>query len=328
MKGLGEALERYCAGIYRESEFETGQPADFGSAVAPDQFVLPDDWTDPGPNESIPWVEGVNLHTDERTHLPAEFVQFPPPEPHYKPSITTGLGLGNSTVEALLSGLYETIERDATMLSWYSSFEPLGLRVESEDFETLEKRARAEGLSVTPLLVTQDVDVPVVAVAVHRDGEWPKFAVGSDADLNPDTAATSALAEALQNWMELRSMGHEDAADADGAIGEYADFPETAQEFVAVETEIPSASVGPDDVSGESELDTVLDKLDASNLDAYAARLTPRDVETVGFEGVRVLLPDAQPLFTGEPFFGERAKTIPTELGFECRLGREPHPYP
>ncbi|WP_158056215.1 YcaO-like family protein [Halorussus halophilus] len=336
MKALGEALERYSAGVYRDDDFESGRPADFqsggpadfDSVVAPDRFVRPEDWPEPDPTESIRWVEGSDLHTDERTLLPAEFVQFPPPETRYKPSITTGLGLGNSSVEALLSGLYETIERDATMLSWYSSFDPLGLRVESDAFETLEKRARAEELSVTPLLVTQDVDVPVVAVAVHRENSWPQFAVGSDADLDPDAAATSALAEALQNWMELRSMGREDAADADGAIGEYADFPETAREFVAVETEIPSASVGADDASGEAELDAVLDRVADADLDVYAARLTPRDVEAVGFEAVRVLAPEAQPLFTGDSFFGERARTVPGELGFEFRPEREPHPYP
>jgi ribosomal protein S12 methylthiotransferase accessory factor len=337
MKALGEALERYSAGVYRESDFRVARPNDLDSsdanevasgataAVAPDEFVRPEGWPDVAGDEKLSWVEGENLQTGDPVHLPAEFVHFPPPKARYKPSITTGLGLGNSTVEALLSGCYEVIERDATMLAWYSTFEPLGLAVESERFETLRRRARAEGLEVTPLLVTQDVDVPVVAVAVHRDGEWPKFAVGSDADLDPDAAATSALAEALQNWMELRSMSPDEAAEADGAIGRYADFPESAREFVAPETTVPSASVGPADAP---EGDAVLDRLADADLSAYAARLTPRDVEQLGFEAVRVLAPEAQPLFTSESYFGERAREVPAELGFEFRPDRDHHPYP
>ncbi|WP_135852862.1 YcaO-like family protein [Halorussus salinus] len=339
MKALGEALERYAAGVYREEGFRTARTGDLDAAdsdgdgsdsvVAPTQFVRPEEWTGTDADTELSWVEGRNLHSDEQVHLPAEFVHFPPPEVRHKPSITTGLGLGSSTVEALLAGCYETIERDATMLSWYSTFDPLELAVEDERFDALRARAHAEDLEVTPLLVTQDVDVPVVAVAVHREGEWPRFAVGSDADLDPEEAATSALAEALQNWMELRSMGEDDAADADGAIGRYADFPATAREFVASETAIPAASVGPaDPPTGEAELDALLERLADADLSAYAARLTTRDVERLGFEAVRVLVPAAQPLFTGEAFFGERSREVPPELGFEFRPDRDLHPYP
>jgi ribosomal protein S12 methylthiotransferase accessory factor len=65
-----------------------------------------------------------------------------------------------------------------------------------------------------------------------------------------------------------------------------------------------------------------------AGLDAYAARTTTRDVEGLGFEAVRVLIPEAQPLFTGQPFFTERAESVPRELGFDPRLEREYHPYP
>ncbi|UPW00613.1 YcaO-like family protein [Halorussus gelatinilyticus] len=332
MKALGEALERYAAGVYREAGFRTARAADFDAAdsvVPPAEFVRPEGWSDASADDELAWVEGRNLHRGEAVHLPAEFVHFPPPEVRHKPSITTGLGLGSSTVEALLAGLYEVIERDATMLSWYSTFDPLELAVEDERFDALRSRARAENLEVTPLLVTQDADVPVVAVAVHREGAWPRFAVGSDADLDPEAAATAALAEALQNWMELRSMGEDDAADADGAIGRYADFPDTAREFVAADTSIPAASVGPADPPvGEAELHALLGRLADADLSAYAARLTTRDVERLGFEAVRVLVPAAQPLFTGESFFGERSREVPPELGFEFRPDRDLHPYP
>ena len=72
----------------------------------------------------------------------------------------------------------------------------------------------------------------------------------------------------------------------------------------------------------------MLARLEDVGLEAFAARLTPPDVEALGFEVVRVLVPGAQPLFTGEPFFGERARTVPGTLGFRPLLDRGPHPYP
>ncbi|WP_253738625.1 YcaO-like family protein [Halohasta salina] len=328
MKALGEALERYAAGVYRRGDLDGGSVRTRSRPVPPSRFVRPDDAETPDPEQRIEWVDGVDLRTEERVSLPAEFVQFPPPTRRYRPPITTGLGLGNSTVEATLSGLYEVIERDATMLAWYSTFEPLGLAVDDPAVDELRKRARAESLSVTPLLVTQDVDVPVVAVAVHRDGEWPRFAVGSAADLDPNAAVRSALAEALQNWMELRALGPEAAADESGAIGEYADFPDVAREFVDAADRIPASSLGKPSLTGREELEAVVDRVDDVGLASYAARLTTRDVEGLGFEAIRVVIPAAQPLFTGDPYFGERAESVPQSLGFEPRLDRPFHPYP
>jgi ribosomal protein S12 methylthiotransferase accessory factor len=324
MKALGEGMERYCAGVYRRSELVRGLPDDVASPVPPSAFVCREE---PEVTAPLYWVEGKRLAAGETVHLPAAFVLHPPPTERFRPPLTTGLGLGNGGVGALLAGLYEVVERDATILSWYSTADPLELAVEDEVVGTLRNRARSEGLEVTLLLVTQDVDVPVVAAAVHR-GEWPRFALGSGANLDAAAAARSALAEALQNWTELRGMGPEGAREESGAIGRYADLPSAAADFIDADAAVPAASVSSPELSGEVELEAVLDRLDDAGLEAYAARLTTRDVAALGFEAVRVLVPSAQPLFLGEAYFGERARTVPEGLGFEARLGRGHHPFP
>lgn len=328
MKAIGEGLERYAAGTYREAEFERAAIEDLEDAVSPEWIVAPATYEEPESDTELPWVPGVDLQSGDSASLPAELVQYPPPEKRFKPAITTGLGLGSSTVEATLSGLYETIERDATMLAWYSTFEPMSLSVDDDQFDELRKRARAESLTVSPILVTVDVDVPVVAVAVHRDGEWPRFAAGSAANLDPVAAARSALAEALQNWTELRGMGPDAAAEQGGAIGHHASLPEETRTFFDVDGAIPVESLGRPELSGEDELDELVDAITAVGLDAYAARTTTRDLEAVGFEAVRAIVPGAQPLFTGDPFFGDRAERVPQSMGFEPRLDREYHPFP
>lgn len=325
MKALGEAMERYCAGVYRTAAFDRGPPEDIDDAVPPSAFVCREE---PDLSTPIEWVPGKRLTDGAERALPAEFVHYPPPEGRYHPPVTTGLGLGNSTVEALLSGLYEVIERDAMMLSWYSSFEPLGLAIEGGDYETMADRTESEGYSVQALLLTQDVDVPVVAAAVTGD-EWPQLALGTAANLDTRVAAENALAEALQNWTELRGMGPDEASEAAGAIGRYGADPGPAADFVDPETTVPVQSVGPETVpAGEAELDAVLDRLGDAGLEPYGASLTTRDVAELGFEAVRAVVPAAQPLTFGEMYFGERAETVPGELGFAARTDRDHHPFP
>jgi ribosomal protein S12 methylthiotransferase accessory factor len=336
MKALGEAYERYCAGIYRTAEFKRVAAGDLADAVPPSSFVRPDDWTgsgdariDEGGDRAVrPWVRGTDLVAEQPVSLPAELVHYPPPERTIRPSVTTGLGLGNSAVEATLSGLSEVLERDATTIAWYSTYDPLGLDVADEGFQRLAARAAAEGLDATALLLTQDVDVPVVAVAVTRE-EWPKLALGTAAHLDAGRAARNALAEAIQNWVELDGMGRADAAAASGAIGRSADRPTVVEEFVSPDQRVPADSVGPVSVpDGGDHLDAVLDRVAEAGLSAYAARTTTRDVQQLGFEAVRVVVPGAQPLFFGDAYFGERAGTVPADMGFEAAMDRDHHPYP
>lgn len=328
VKALGEALERYCAGVYRTDAFVTAPERALSDAVSPDAFVLGPQATPPDTTEAMQWVRGTALRNGSEVHLPAERVVFPPPSRRLGAPITTGLGLGSSTVEAILSGLTEVIERDATMCSWYSTFDPVGLTADDAGVSDLSRRARGEDLSVTLTLLTQDIDVPVVSAAVSRKA-WPRFAAGSAADLDADTAARNALGEALQNWMELRALGPEQADEAGQAVAAYANDPSRVSELIDQEPVLAASDVGPENPpTSEAALGYLLEQIESAGLSAYGARLTTRDVHTLGFEAVRVLVPGAQPLFVDEPCFGDRVTTVPPSLGYEPALDRGFHPYP
>ncbi|MDS0283288.1 YcaO-like family protein [Haloarcula onubensis] len=326
MKALGESYERYAAGVYRTDDLPLGTASDVADALEPERFVRPDDG---GVDEVLQWLPAEHLSSGAEVDVPAETVLYPPPSQAVRPPVTTGLGLGSTETEALLSGLYEVVERDAAMLAWYSTYDPLEVAVEREPYDVLRRRARSEGLTATAVVLTQDVDVPVVAVALRGD-EWPEFALGSAAGLDPADAAAGAIEEALQNWLELRGMGREGAGEAAGAIGHYAGRPSEAASLVDAETAVPASSIGPDSVPEDpaAELDMLVDRVTDAGLDPYATRLTTRDLEQLGFEAVRVLCPSAQPLFFDAAYFGERAERVPDELGFEPRLGRAHHPFP
>jgi len=104
---------------------------------------------------------------------------------------------------------------------------------------------------------------------------------------------------------------------------------ERAIELLDYSQTIPAAAVGPEEgYEGETELDHLLDRVTEVGMTPYAARTTTRDIESIGFEGVRVLVPEAQPLFLSDAYFGERARRIPESLGFEPALDRQHHPFP
>lgn len=326
MKAVGESLERYAAGTYRSDEFERFHPDDRDDVLDPATCVRPSDAE--AIDEPIDWVPGRSLLKGEHIWVPAELAVFPPPMRRIKPAITTGLALGNSSLEAIVSGLTEVLERDATMLAWYSTFEPIGVDVDDDEFETLLRRVLIDELTVSTVLLTQDIDLPVVAAAVHRDGPFPSFAMGSAANVDPVRAATGAVREAIQNWTELDAMGPDRAAREEPRIARYAETPDVARSFVTPTTSVDVAALGSDPDSPEGALELLLDRCREANLSPIVVHTTPRDLAQIGFYAVRVIIPEAQPLFTGTAYFGTRAETVPGELGFEPKLDADPHPFP
>lgn len=336
MRALGEGLERYCAGMYRLESL----PSDKSDSYVP-LSELPTAHEDA---EAIGrWWPGIDLLTDEAVHLPVEAVTFPPPDSADIDAITTGLGLGATRTDAILAGLTEVLERDACMLGWYSTFEPLELSVDTESYRTLVRRLAGEGLATTSIVVTQDIDIPVVTSIVHRrdsDGQpvletpftdpddWPAFAVGSAAAIEPAVAAERSLAEATQNWVELREMGPEEAAE-EGAIGDFASFPRQARLVLETGPTVDARDIAPETGdSPETALEYIREQLRETGLSAYVARTTTRDVAALGFEAVRVIVPDTQPLVHRRAHFTDRLRQVPRSLGFQPRLDQGDHPYP
>ncbi|AWB27620.1 YcaO-like family protein [Halococcoides cellulosivorans] len=307
MAALGEAYERYAAATVTPED----RRAVPDERVDPAAFVAPSD-PDAG------WLSGRRLSDDARVAVPADRVVYPAPADSR--GTTTGLALGDDRPDAIRRGLLEVIERDAAMLFWYSSADPLGLDIDDERFDRLVGRVTSD-CRVTTLLVTQDVDVPVVAVALHRE-KWPAFSIATAAALDPVAAAQDALREAVQNWMELRRIGRSEAA---GGHVPYADRPPAVEDLLDPDRSVPAAGLG---VDTDAPVESLVDRLADVDLDAYAVDLTPPDVATMGLAAARAIVPGAQPWAESDVPFGERAREVPVSMGFEPRLDRDRHPFP
>jgi Uncharacterized conserved protein len=317
MRALGEALERYAASIYDPHALEQAPPGAIEPAVSLSQVVRPSSAIPP----SLPWVSGLDLLTRAAIAVPAGLVYHPPPGPTVRPPITTGLALARSRPSAIYKGLLEVLERDALMRMWYGDAPAHRVTLATDQIDAVRARLRAVELTVACWALPTDLGVPVCVAAVHRSSGYPHCAFGSAAAATPTAAAEHAVIEATQNWMELDAMGPEKTAATYDGVAQYAAAPEAA--FDALPG--PDEAVGLESIiaPGPADLESLIEQIAAHELDAVAVSVTTADLRVLGFEVVRAIIPTAQPLFLGEPYFGDRVSADASAIHT-----RRPHPFP
>ncbi|WP_276299187.1 YcaO-like family protein [Halorussus lipolyticus] len=345
---LGEFAERYCLHWPREEALtegshdemaDRGEVPDFEYLTAYGQDDLgPDDpeWLAPLSRETtLPWVAGTNLLTGEESYVPAELVWNRAGKlteyPRAVVGTSNGAAAGPTLESALLSGLYEVVERDAFVTTWCEQTPPP--RVDPDAVpELADRRDRllpGDHRSLSVFEYDGTVDVPTYGAAIVDDRErFPKFAIGGSADFNPIAAATDAMVEAAQAFPYLEHVRAEYDLDAidPTSIWNFTENtllyarPENFDRvsfFVAgEETTLPEAQ------RVEDELATCLDRLDAAGCTPVAVEVTTPDVREVGIRAVRVVVPELVPF--------PPSSLPPTEHPqlADVDVPEMPHPYP
>lgn len=173
------------------------------------------------------WVLGWDLMEQEEVFAPLHLVRLSfqrdlPGETESFQCTSNGLSAGNSFVEALCSGLYECIERDAvTCWELYNRSRGISLpgrRVPRKIManpllEELLEACDREEVEVLMLDCTVDTLVPTYACYI-RDERYPEYGVyqGRGTHLNPKIAMMRALTEAAQGRCVFLFGGHDGAS--------------------------------------------------------------------------------------------------------------------
>lgn len=187
--------------------------------------------------KAIPWIEGRELPTGEPVLVPFELVHtdFRFPRPPTSGAFTVdgnGLASGNHPLEAIVHGLCEVIERDATTL-WFERDGPSNTRVDPATVddagcrELLDRYAAAD-VDVAIWDATTDVGVAsFVCQIADLPGRRQRQGSGAHGmGCHPDRtiALFRALAEAAQCRLTWISGARDDArADEYDASDEAAD---------------------------------------------------------------------------------------------------------
>lgn len=167
-------------------------------------------------SEAMPWVEGFDLLRHAPAWIPADLITLDPAGKGEKPSrywqTSDGLASGNVLLEAVVHGLLERIERDATTLWNLRSdadvlqrcVDPASL--EDEAVLDLAERIDEAGFQLRLFDITSDIGVPVyfstiAPIPTGREDLWKHFDLssGMGAHPSPARAAIRAITEAAQS---------------------------------------------------------------------------------------------------------------------------------
>jgi len=226
---IGEAVERYCGNHMGQNELCWASYDELTArgehAVDPDSLVLYSDATYDSPGcpfvrftHSLPvrWVRGRSLTHDRPVWLPVTlvFVNWLAAEGSDHPLTNymnfSGVAAGTSLEHALVSGIEELVERDATMI-WWMNGHPLPSVALSPDLAAVVAGTPAEaGQRAWLIHLDNEFDIPVMAgLAEHgRDGY---FTIGFAARPDPAEAARKAWTEAFTLQEGSRDLDRPDS---------------------------------------------------------------------------------------------------------------------
>lgn len=152
------------------------------------------------------WCWGYSTRRGEPVLVPSQLVYYWLPEDKQRPvnrflyDSSSGCAMGASIEEAMLHGIYEIVERDAYLTSWFARLSPRQIdlaTLSDPEAVALVARARAEGFEVHLFDMRLDIDIPAVwGMIVDRrpDAEVASYCA-SAAHGDWDRAVFSALVE-------------------------------------------------------------------------------------------------------------------------------------
>ncbi|WP_432146598.1 YcaO-like family protein [Streptomyces sp. bgisy084] len=354
---IAEALERYCALVWRPEQIITATAEELGHeavdlaelpqlserelAMAGQTLVPPD------PAAPRRWVRGIRLRDAKLTWLPAMYVWLCLHAESRAETITHGISTGcaghTDARTALVKGLCEAVERDAVALVW---LQMLSLpRLDCTDAapelrELLERHEEHPGIRMHLFDATTDIGLPTVyAVRVAQHSTCTHTVVAASTEFDPTRAAVKAIRETISCRLAFEMLPEDSSDVADfqsaSAGGQYMAHASRAHAFdfllnsphsrpIAHLPRIPAADPA-------QQLAAVLDRLEAAGFDAYAVDLTTDEAREAGVTVVRTLVPGLQPLsfvqrsrYLGHP----RLYDAPRRMGFPVRSEGDINPWP
>lgn len=369
---VGELLEGYCAASMKAESTVFGTYRELSrnhELLEPERFALFSDrqYESPGfpfhrftEDTPLSWVWGRSLVRRRPVLLPASRVYMPcplrPGEENIGPIISTGLGAGTSLERAILSGLYECLERDAFTLFWMNDLpvRRIALRGETPTGRVFRERLAVPGYEYRAYDITLDLGVPTTyAVLTCQTWRGPVHLVGAASRLDGNQATLKALLEAVQGrpyvlWQLEQHSGWRPTAD----FSNVTDFSFSCMLYTVAEELTPHLLEVDQRVTSELALEELprwegtnpaaalaelVHRLEARGYELVVVDLTTPELESLGLKVVRVVTPELQPLHGNHrwPFLGgKRLHEVPLQLGYrherasEEQLGRYPHPFP
>lgn len=374
MTAILEGLERYC-GIeprgkrtmirdsYRNVKDYALDPKKIG-VHSTEQYEQPDFPFKPfNPDKPIHWVWGYSF-LQERSILIPELLAYYSLGcgEGFVYETSNGCALGGSLEEAILYGIFEVVERDSFLLTWYAEL-PLPrldpYSAEDEELRLMIDRARAAGgYDIYLYNATMEHGIPSVwALAKNRKKKGLNMICAAGAHLDPIRAAKSAVHElagmmlTLDEKFEGNQMKWEKMFLDSSLVQQMDDHgmlfglkqTEERLHFLLDESrplrtfaEEFTNIVNHSDLT--DDLEDILQRFRQLNLEVVVVNQTTPELKRNDLHCVKVLVPGMLPMTFGHHLTRvtglERVLQVPMDLGYVNealtidRLNPHPHPFP
>lgn len=358
---VGETVERYASVFYDLNEATFSSYKNLNQkAIHPSEFAIfhPKQFEQANFNRvpftedtEVHWMPTVDLTNGETVLCPGAFIYLPwfaDPEP-ITLTASSGLAAHTNVHKAMLTGIYELIERDSFMITWMQRILPPKL--------VISKAVRGFLNEVFPAHyewhffdMTYDLEVPTVLGICVGETDFGQFIAAG-------AATRATLGEALQktaieigqgvgyyrhllgekkDWMpsddfseildfEMHSIFYTKRKDLRHVFDPYLnakaekhfDFNERSS------------------LSDQDQLKSIFQTFKDKGYNVLFKDITTPDVRQLGFYSIRMFAPQLIPLSGAYPYYfngGKRLYEVPKTMGYKSydydNLNPYPHPFP
>ncbi|MFJ8511669.1 YcaO-like family protein [Lysinibacillus xylanilyticus] len=356
---IGESIERLAAGVFKpKTKLCTWEELD-KEGVHPDKFILFSDDQYKTKNfpynkfseiSKINWVKSINLSEGKEEYVPLSLVKLPYKcselEERISPSISTGLALGQSEEEAILSGIFETIERDAFTISWFLKLQPnRKLKIEDYIHNFSDKCSRNYRVNVYDISLENLFNT--VLVTIH-DSITNNFMIGAATRFTLEEAVKKAFLEAAQGItyveMLVRKYKNDELIENFNKINSfqkhaafYSIYPHLRdtvgylldENYTFQERNDSSFEINSKALSHKDRLDIAIQALKENGFNINYVDLTTGEISNLGVNAAKIIIPGLQSLHGTHAFRYLNQKRLKKfGLKNEKDINIYPHPFP
>ena len=358
---IGETLERYAPTFYNPSEGIVSSYKDLNKpAINPSECALynpvqlESDRISAVPfNEDtvLTWFETLDLTTGENVWMPGQMIYMPfSLDPHYITANTsTGLAAHTNYYKAILTGLYEVIERDSFVITWAQNIVPQKIIISDEIQSYLSKHFPVK-YEWHFFDITYDLEVPSIFGICFGEADFGKFvAVGTSTRSTFGGALQKVIQEIAQaipyfryllgekkDWIPNDDFYFIQDFEAHSIL--YLKRPDLLSVFDKWRLAKPEKSIELYEQESRSDKEiirNILQVFKSKNYPVLFKDITTVDIRQLGFFSIKIYVPQLIPLSGTYPLYyygGNRLFSVPEKMGYTSNdyqnLNTYPHPFP
>jgi len=374
LAGILEGLERYCGvtprgkrtivrGSYTHLKATALDPSTVG-LHAEEQYEQPDYlFTKYDPDSPMEWVWGYSLIEKRPILVPNRLAYYSLGDGEgFVYETSNGCAVGGSLEEAILHGIFEVVERDSFLLTWYARLQVPRLDYsssgDSELILMIQRLKAVTGYEVSLYNTTMENGIPSIwALAKGRAEQGVNLICAAGAHLDPIRAAKSAIHElagmitTAERKLKERRQEAKDMLDNSFLVEQMEDhsllysLPQAEErlqflldERNPVRTFAEEFHILPWQEDLTEDLKQILRVFRSLQMDVIVVDQSSSEILRNGLRCVKVLIPGMLPMTFGHHLTRlnglNRVLEVPMKLGYvnhrlaQQELNPYPHPFP